>query len=99
TKSVRDWSSDVWSFDLDLDSDFNEVAGQSGFLTQQVRKALLKFGQTGDWVELVTNLTDTFTIPASPVKASYSMQLSEIVSGARKVRRAVGRGSGYVFDV
>src|SRR4051812_49874669 len=61
-----------------LASDFSEWIGTSEFLKQKQTDGTTYFGQTGDWVQLKTNLSNVF----GESLAKYGMQLAEKDKGA-----------------
>src|SRR6266404_3656846 len=59
----------------DLTPDFHEKAGITTFSQQIEKKGFTAFGiGPVTWIELITNLTDTFSLGAAP---HYAMQYSE----------------------
>src|SRR5438046_8718668 len=70
----------------DLSATFAEVVGTSSFIKQHQLRNVLRFGKTGDWVELITELDNLFTVTSV---TKYAMQLAEKVKIGRASCREV----------
>src|SRR5512137_912576 len=55
-----------------LNTDFSENVGVSKFSRQTQLKNVLKFGKTGDWVQVISKMSNTFQVVSGTTE--YTMQ-------------------------